>query len=211
MSRTPKHARTRAEILDAAWTLICERGADVSIADIARAAGITRQSVYLHFGTRGGLLMALVRRADERFAIREKLFASFQTPDPRERLRAAIRVWFDFVPEIAPVARDLIRLRDIDADAAAAWEDRMSELRTWLGQLVASLDRDGALTGGWSVPEAADYLWSAISVQRWSLLVDDCGWAVDRAETVLMETLDAILLKRLPQPGQTEGIAMRTG
>ena len=31
MSRSPKLARTRAEILDAAWALISQKGAEVSI------------------------------------------------------------------------------------------------------------------------------------------------------------------------------------
>lgn len=194
MSRTLKLARTRAEILDAAWALISQKGAEVSIAEIARAAGISRQSVYLHFGTRGGLLMALVQRADERFSIREKLFACFEISDPQDRLRGAIRVWLDFVPEILPVARDLIRLRDTDAEAAAAWEDRMADLRSWLGQLAASLDRDGALAGGWSVSEAADYLWAATSVQSWSLLVSDCRWPTTRADAVLTDAACAALL-----------------
>ena len=36
------------------------------MAEIAKAAGVSRQAVYLHFGTRGGMLMALVKRADRR-------------------------------------------------------------------------------------------------------------------------------------------------
>ncbi len=194
MSRTPKHARTRTEILDAAWALISERGAEVSVAEIARAAGISRQSVYLHFGSRSGLLIALVRRADERFEIKERLFDSFRTPDPHRRLRAAIEVWLDFLPRIALVARDLIRLRTTDPDAAAAWDDRMADLRAWLSQLLASIERDGALADGWSVQEAADYLWAAMSMQVWSLLVDDCSWTQNRAGTALVRALQAALL-----------------
>ena len=194
MSSTSKRTRTRTEILDVAWALISEHGAGVSVAEIARAAGISRQSVYLHFGSRGGLLIALVRRADERFEIRERLFDSFQTPDPHRRLRAAIEVWLDFLPRISPVARDLIRLRTTDPDAAAAWEDRMADLRTWLTQLIASIDRDGALADGWSVQEAAEYLWAAMSMQVWSLLVDDCAWTQNRAGTALVHALQAALL-----------------
>ncbi|MBO6634502.1 MAG: TetR family transcriptional regulator, partial [Parvibaculum sp.] len=50
MSKNTKSERTRGEILDAAWTLIAERGASVSLGEVAAAAGITRQSVYVHFG-----------------------------------------------------------------------------------------------------------------------------------------------------------------
>lgn len=194
MSSSPKRTRTRTEILDVAWALISEHGAGVPVAEIARAAGISRQSVYLHFRSRGGLLIALVRRADERFEIKERLFDSFQTPDPRRRLRAAIEVWLAFLPRISPVARDLIRLRATDPDAAAAWEDRMADLRAWLSQLIASIAQDGALADGWAVDDAADYLWAAISMQVWSLLVDDCAWTQDRAGTALIHALEAALL-----------------
>lgn len=54
MSSQARVQRTRAEILDSAWTLISQRGADVSLAEIAKAAKISRQSVYDHFGSRGG-------------------------------------------------------------------------------------------------------------------------------------------------------------
>ena len=126
MSRIEK---TREDILDAAWDLISVEGADVSVARIAKSAGISRQSVYDHFGTRGGMIFAMVRRIDERLSIKEELFAAFEKPDPRARLAITIDTWIDFVKEIYPVATDLIRLRATDQDVANAWEDRMSELK----------------------------------------------------------------------------------
>lgn len=186
--------RTRQAILDAAWDLVASRGADVSLAEIGRAAGISRQSVYLHFGSRGGLLMALVRRADDRFGIRQKMFDRFAVADPRARLDGVIDVWLDFVVQIRPVATDLIRLRSTDPDASAAWEDRMAELRAWLGELTASLARDGALAGEWRAAEAADYLWAAFSVPVWTLLVQDCGWSGAHARQVLRRTIADSLL-----------------
>ena len=164
------------------------------MAEIAKASGVSRQSVYLYFGTRGGMLMALVKRADRRFTIEEDLFAAFETDDARARLDAALKIWFAFVRRIAPVARELIRLRDTDPDAAAAWEDRMAELRSWLRVLVRSLKADGALAPGWSVEAASDYLWAASSVQAWSLLVHDCGWQAARAERTMRQAIASALL-----------------
>jgi AcrR family transcriptional regulator len=189
-----KLERTRAEILDAAWDLVSGKGADVSVAEIAKAAGITRQSVYLHFGTRGGLLVALVRRADERFAIHDKLLAVLQIEDPGQRLDHAIKVWLAFLPGILPVARDLIRLRDTDRDAAGAWDDRMAALRDWLLQLTRSLKSDGALAPEWTPEDARDYLWARTSIQAWDLLVGECGWTQEKAESVLSGSLLAELL-----------------
>ena len=127
MSKTSRSRRTREEILDAAWDLIAEHGADVSVAEIAGQTGISRQAVYIHFGSRGGLLTALVRRSDDRFGIREDFASAFEASDPRERLNGCLAAWLAFVVKIQPVATELIRLRATDADAAAAWEDRMGE------------------------------------------------------------------------------------
>lgn len=195
MSSVGRVARTRAEILDSAWDLISERGAEVSLAEIAKAAGISRQSVYDHFGSRGGLILGLVRRADERLDIRARFDEAFETGDPAKRLEAAIEVWIRFVQEIYPVATDLIRLRTTDADASAAWEDRMSELRDWLLVLTSSLERDGALQADWPANEAADYLWASFSVQSWGLLTRDCGWSEERALAVLKRTIRQALLR----------------
>ncbi len=195
MSKTAKSERTRTEILAAAWALIAERGASVSPGEVAAAAGITRQSVYVHFGTRGGLLLALVRRADERADIWKKFDAAFATPNPRERFRACLAVWFDFVPHIYPVASDLIRLRATDDEAAAAWDDRMNDLRQAFRQLIRGLDKAGELAGQWNVTKAADFLWAGTSVENWGLLTRDCGWSASHAAKTIAAALERALLR----------------
>ena len=194
MSRKGRSTKTREEILDSAWDMIAEQGVDVSMSDIAKAVGISRQAVYLHFGTRGGLLMALVKRADDRFKIREDFFDALDTPSPAERLDACLQIWLTFVPKILPVAKDLICLRATDPDAAVAWEDRMSDLRSWLQILVESLRAEGALAQCWSIEDATDYLWTASSVQIWMLLVVERAWDPDHAEMVIRKSIANVLL-----------------
>ena len=195
MSKNGKSARTRAEILDAAWSLIAERGAAISLTEIASAVGMIRQSIHVHFGSRGGLLLALVHRADERADIRRKVRSALSLPDPIERFRACLSVWFSFVPEIQPVAEDLIRLRATDEEAARAWEDRMNELRHVLRQLIRGLDKAGMLADGWTVPRAADYLWVGCSLENWGLLTRDCGWTPGTAAKATTRALERALLR----------------
>ena len=191
---TGRAARTRREILEAAWELIAARGAAVSLAEVADAAGVTRQSVYVHFGSRGGLLLALVRRADERFEIARHFTDALQVAVPRDRFDACLRVWLDFVPKVHPVARHLIRLRREDAAAATAWTDRMEELVRLFRRLVKGLAAEGVLAPGWTVAGAGDYLWAGCSVQAWDLLVVDRGWSAARASKALRLGLSRALL-----------------
>ena len=78
---------TRRRILDAAWTLLEERGIGIRIADIADKAGVSRQAVYLHFGDRSKLFVALGDYIDISFG-RDRLRAHvFGAPTGVESLR----------------------------------------------------------------------------------------------------------------------------
>jgi AcrR family transcriptional regulator len=56
-----------ARILSAAGKAIDERGADFSIADVARTLGVTRQTVYRYFPSTEALLVAAAVRAADDF------------------------------------------------------------------------------------------------------------------------------------------------
>ena len=197
MSTKDSSTRTRSEILDAAWELMMSRGAEVSMKDVAAAAGVSRQSVYVHFQTRAGLLVALVRRADERLQIREAFDEARVHAEPAQRLDATLTAWFDFVKKIQPVAADLIRLRQVDTDAAA-WEDRMMDLRAWLHALTRSIEADGALAPGWTSKDASEHLWAATSVQVYTVMTRDLNWSHAKVSKVLRRSAAATLLQASP-------------
>ncbi|MBG6158926.1 MAG: TetR/AcrR family transcriptional regulator [Roseibium album] len=194
MSRKKARGVTRNEILDRAWDLISEKGADISMSQIAAESRVSRQSVYLHFKTRGGLLLALVQRADERFEVKEGFFSALEIEDPAQRLDECLKVWFEFAVKIHPVATDLIRLRKTDDDANTAWTDRMADLRTWERQLVQSLADDGALSNDWQVDDAADFLWASTSIQIWDILYNDRSWNAAKISGILRRSVAKTLL-----------------
>jgi AcrR family transcriptional regulator len=190
----PRTVRTRSDILDVAWDLFAKKGASVSMSEVARAAGLSRQAVYVHFRSRGGLLVALVRRADERADIHSKFRSALLTANAAERLDAFLGVWFDFVPGIYPVASTLSRARADDPEAAAAWDDRMASLHRGFGSLATSLRRENALAAGWTAPAAADYLWAGSSLQTWELLAITREWGPARTAKTLRSALAAAVL-----------------
>ena len=74
MSRNP--AETRKKILNSTLDLL-EAGDPhrVRMSDIAKAAGVSRQAVYLHFPSRAELLIAATYLLDDRKGVEERLVA----------------------------------------------------------------------------------------------------------------------------------------
>jgi AcrR family transcriptional regulator len=163
-------AETRDRILDAAWELIRRGGiADVRMADIAAAAGVSRQLVYLYFESWQGLLVAVTRRHDGRSGMAAAV-AEAHALEPRASLEALLRAWCAYIPEILPVARAL------EAAGTEAWEDRMADLRAQFRRAVDRLAAAGELAPHWSPGQAVDWIWARSHVAGWQHLVVERGW-----------------------------------
>ncbi len=111
---------TKEKILRAARTLL-ERGDGglVRMSDIAKAAGISRQAVYLHYPSRAELLVALTHWMDQVHQVDQRLAASRSAPDGDTRLAAFITAWGGYIPEIYGVGRALMAMCPSDAEARA--------------------------------------------------------------------------------------------
>lgn len=59
---------THQRLLDATDALLAQRGLDVTVEEVAAAAGVARPTVYRHFGDREGLITAAVLRTSGRLA-----------------------------------------------------------------------------------------------------------------------------------------------
>jgi AcrR family transcriptional regulator len=87
-----------ARILDAASKAIDERGADFSIADVARTLGVTRQTVYRYFPSTDALLQASAQRAATGFL--DRLAGHLQgITDPVEAVAEGIATALEWLPQ----------------------------------------------------------------------------------------------------------------
>jgi AcrR family transcriptional regulator len=87
-----------ARILDAASRAIDERGADLSIADVARTLGVTRQTVYRYFPSTDALLVAAAEHAVVDFL--ERLADHLRgITDPVEAVVEAIATALEWLPK----------------------------------------------------------------------------------------------------------------
>ncbi|QHQ34472.1 TetR/AcrR family transcriptional regulator [Algicella marina] len=187
---------TPAKILNAALTLL-EQGGPVRMADIARAAGISRQALYLHYPNRADLLIAATRHLDEIKNIDDRLADSRGSESGLDRLAAYIDCWAAYIPEVYGVARALMAMKDTDAEAATAWAGRMQAFREGCEAAIRALAEDDTLAPDHSIREATDILWTMLSIRTWEHFRQDCGWSQERyAET--MQTMARTLLTTAP-------------
>lgn len=181
---------TRERILDRAWELVRTRGiAHLTLAEVGRAANVSRQAVYLHFTNRAGLLCEVARHVDHASGFVDRLRATRGLPAPL-RIERVVREWFAYLPHILPVARALEAAAITGDDGAGAYRERMDEWHETIRRAVAGLDREGVLDDGWTVDEAADWLWTAVHPATYHHLVGERGWP---AERVVERTVAAVL------------------
>jgi AcrR family transcriptional regulator len=87
-----------ARILDAAGKAIDERGADFSIADVARTLGVTRQTVYRYYPSTDSLLVAAAVHAASDFL--ERLAEHLRgITEPVEAVAEAIATALEWLPK----------------------------------------------------------------------------------------------------------------
>lgn len=186
--------KTRVRILDATWKLMeKQRGQGVRMGDIAKAAGVSRQAVYLHFESRIELMRATTQYVDERLGLDERIAHVKAAGDGGEALARFVEMWGNYMPEIYGLAKALLAVRDSDEAAAEAWDECMGCLRDAGGEIVDGLIGEGVLRDGLGREEAVALLWTMLSIQNWEQLTVGCGWSqgayVERMRGVLGRVL----------------------
>jgi AcrR family transcriptional regulator len=101
--------RNRDRILEVAKDAFTQFGADASLDDIAKQAGVGAGTLYRHFPSREALIEAVYRTEVEKLAAAERNFA--ETMPPIEALRAWMTLFVDYIAAkkiIAPVLNTLL-------------------------------------------------------------------------------------------------------
>ncbi|HVG27233.1 MAG TPA: TetR/AcrR family transcriptional regulator [Acidobacteriaceae bacterium] len=101
--------RNRQRLLDIAKEAFTRSGADVSLDDVAKQAGVGPGTLYRHFPTRDALLEAVYRSEVEKLAAAERHFAA--TLPPVEALRSWMLLLVGYIAAkhiIAPALNTLV-------------------------------------------------------------------------------------------------------
>jgi len=142
--RLPRDERAR-QLLDVAEAVFAERGVQASsMEDIAERAGVTKPIVYDHFGSKDGLVAAVVVRAGA--VLGEAVLAAVtSTEDPEQSVAEGLRAYFRFIEERRSGLHSLLTEGVAPGtDAAAALEKVRNQQAEMIATLLLEHSEDGA-------------------------------------------------------------------
>ncbi len=189
----------RRDTLAAAQQLFQDRGySATTIADVARAAGVSAESVYKSFGGKAALLKevfdVVMAGDDEPVAVAERAGAQAirAEPDVRRKLlsyadQATVRA-----NRSAPIQLVIRNGASSDPDLQRLWAQLTDQRLVGMTMLANHLADTGGLRVG--PDEARDVLWTCISIEVYDLLVLQRHWSLAAFTDWLGRTLIASLV-----------------
>ncbi|MCB1414518.1 MAG: TetR/AcrR family transcriptional regulator [Xanthobacteraceae bacterium] len=186
MAKTPRKPRsdkkamaaeTRSAILRAAQALFAAKGFfDTTIADIVKAAGVSRGTFYLYFKDREDVFATLLSQAvDEMFL----LSASRQTGSRQERIESANRAYLETFRRHRAFMRSALQVATFDPRVAEA----LSGLRgKFIARIRAHLERAVARGECHDIDPAITSFLLVIMVEFTAYSWLSFGWQPDQGE-----------------------------
>jgi len=121
MAPTKKAAATRTRLLDAAATVLAHGDGDFEMADLATTAGVSGGLAYHHFGSKAGVIAAVVDDFYTRWiAATNQRFQGEEGWTAQERRRELASIAFLFDDPLAPI---VLEKRTHSAEVAAIEAD----------------------------------------------------------------------------------------
>lgn len=161
---------------------------------IAGAAGVAVQTVYAVFGSKRGMLLALL---DELAAdadlpgMQARLAAA--AGDPRRQLRERIAFTNRFYASGADLIGIARTVSGVEPDLAALWQEGEARRYRATRQLVSEWEEGGFLAAGVTARQAADVMWALSGPDVYRLFVVGRRWGRRRYEEWLGTMLEDAL------------------
>ena len=188
--------RTRERILAATRDLLVRDGSrSTSLDEIARAADVARATVYYQFGSKVGLLEALV--ADiERRAGQAAVLEAVEVEDPGDAVRQAFLAGCRFWAAEHPLIRTLTGLAAVDGDIERVVADVQQHRLPLLTGLVERLGDAGYLSPALPSGRALDILWMLSSFEAFDQLFAGRQLPLDDVADILADVAIRALVAR---------------
>jgi AcrR family transcriptional regulator len=185
---------TRERLLQAAWELALEQGPSLRLADVAARAGVSRQAVYLHFGDRANLLLALLAWGDQALKLGDLLARVTQAQSGVEALERMVEAHATYSPRVDALARILEAHQYQDPAVAAALRDRLDFRRAAHRAVIARIAAEGDLADGWTVDTAADLFYAVTLPTSWRELTGTRAWSAGQYAERMSQLLRRALI-----------------
>jgi AcrR family transcriptional regulator len=204
-SRRQAEAKARQHrVVDAARKLFLQRGyGPTTIGDIAEAADVSIQFVYVAFESKAGILSRVVEMA----------ISGDEAAPPVLEQPAGQTILAE--PDLAKRLRGIVHLARLSHERAAALIQLVESARggdpslgTLAEKIDASLHQDArvfvdavptkTMRRDISRQEAADLVYMLFAARNWTALVEHCGWTPEQYERWLTEIITRLLFR---QPG----------
>jgi len=169
-------------------------GASLPVTQIARQAGVAIQTIYDQFGSKGGLLIAVLNDVQASLGLFDSFRAVFRSRDGEEAMRRMIDATMLFWDQAWPYLEFLLKSRRIDPIVAREMDyiDRLRHAHFWA--IAKRLDEEGRLRAGASADTAADQAFAFTTPNVYEeLAVRRTASAASVAETATRAVLGAIL------------------
>ena len=191
-------AATRARLLDAAVQLLRQADAPgkASLDAVAKAAGVTRLTVYNQFGSRRGLLEASFDEVARRGGL-HRIARAMALPDPHAALDRLLAIFCGFWASNPALGR-LHGAAAADAEFATAIAARHARRRKALGVLVQRLVAAGEVRRA-RAEELADTLFALSSYAMYEML--DAGGRRPAAVRRMLRGMFADAIRRAGDRG----------
>jgi AcrR family transcriptional regulator len=172
----------------------------VGMEEVARAVGVSRQAIYLHFKSKSELVVAMAEYAYELINVPQLIQRREGAATEIEALDLGVRAYGIIEPQIYDAMRIVYSARQSDETAEAVWQDRMAYFSVNARRLIERLEEEGSLTEGWTVDEATDFAWGVLSVHTYENLVVQRGWTIDQFVSRLGAMLRSVLVAEKDDP-----------
>ena len=157
-----------------------------SLEEVARVADVTRATVYYQFGSKAGLLEAVIGDIQRR-AGQPAVADAVGVTDPIEALRQAFVVGCRFWAAEHPLIRRLTGLAAVDEEISRVIANVEQMRVPLLAGLVERLEAAGHLAPDVPAPRALDVLWMLSSFEAFDQLLTGRGLTVQEIAEILTD------------------------
>lgn len=199
--RAEQAARTRAAILAAARDVLTEVGyAAMTVAEIARRAGVALDTVYASVGRKPEVLRHLLESAlsgsDEAVPAdqREYVLRIRAASTAREKITIYAEANTAIQLRMAPVFLALRDAARVDPETTSVWREISDRRARNMRDFAADLRATGELRTDLDDDQVADIIWSMNAAEYWVLLVHERDWTPQRFTAWILDSWSRVLL-----------------